>query len=629
MTARPHSLSPSSYCQGMAHRYRRALALSVVVVLMGASSVACSGSSGSSSGRTLTVPVLWAGTGTDGEMQSGIENAKVTIGDGGAQFRLNLDDLEAKKTGRQWNAATASAAAVATFASALDPSTVDVTYKVTGSIDGPSGGAILTVGTLAGLRGDALQSDITMTGTISPDGAVGKVGGIPAKLRAASKAGFRRVLLPTTNLKATGEPSTVDMIAYGSSLGLDVRGVDTLAEAYEAFTGVKLLPQVGTRSTLSGPVLAAATSTTRGLVDRLRARIASNPIGGPESSIVKNGLATAEAALAAGDLSRAYGLAVDTYTVQMRAEGSSRMRATIASGGTEAARKSMRSDIADLRATAATVLRKGSNVVDADPVNKFFTPTALGWVTYSDALLASIDNSLANGTISPVGYEVTAAAIAEQRASIEVFQADALTVKDAASNPAVTTVRPPAEFLSGYTDFLVRAGKANSDYYTAVVTSGRNSKTDANGQPAFTVLALETLATQAAAIPTGVQAIDDEIRQSALAVTYYVIGMSLVANTPSTGISGSAIGTDAVSTIDIPGLVRSVGDASALVEDYANGFQTRSIDIGSPLWSGRWGVGTAEALNGTGRDATGEIIAQNELWYDVIAMSSLWAATRS
>lgn len=600
----------------------------VVAVLLGSSTVACSGSGGST-GRTITVPVLWAGASASGEVQSGIEPAKITVGDGGAQFTLNLDDLEAKKTGAQWNAATASAAAVATLASALDPATVDVSYRVTGQIDGPSGGAMLTVGTLAGLRGDTLRRDTTMTGTISPDGSVGRVGEIPAKLRAASKAGYTKVLLPTANLAASGETSTSDMIAYGTSLGLEVRGVDSVAQAYEAFTGVQLIPPGTVAPGLSPPVMAAADATTRGLVEQLRARIAAAPstLGGNERSIAQRELASAEAALAAGETARAYGVAVDAYTVLARAEGAAKINSVIAASGIEGARQAMRADVAALRARAAEVLRAGSQVTGLDAVAQILTPSALGWTTYSDAVLAGIDKGLADGSITAAGMTVTGAAIAEQQASIEVFQADALTIVRSAPNAQVTTRRPPAEFLSGYTDFLVRAGKANADYYSAVVSRGRSATTDANGQPAFTVLALDALSTDAASIPSGIQTIDDEIRQSALTFTFFVVGTGLVANTAATGISGSAIGSDAVSTIDIPGIIRSVEEAAQLVDVYAAAFVARSIDSGSPLWSSRWGMGAALSLNGTGRDATGEVIAQNELWYDVVAMSSLWAAT--
>ena len=42
----------------------------------------------------------------------------------------------------------------------------------------------------------AAATDITMTGTINPDGTVGPVGGIPEKIAGTAKAGYKRILIP-------------------------------------------------------------------------------------------------------------------------------------------------------------------------------------------------------------------------------------------------------------------------------------------------------------------------------------------------------------------------------------------------------------------------------------------------
>lgn len=611
---------------------RRVALLPIIAILLALGLPACSGSSSSLKGTTITMPVLWAGPDASGEIQSGIEKAKVTVGNlGSTAFGLDLADVEAKAAGPQWRAATSSAAAVAVFASAADPADVDIRYTITGPIDGPSGGALLTVGTLAAIRGDTLATDVTMTGTISPDSTIGRVGDIPAKLRAASKAGYRIVLLPAGNLVASGESSTTDMIAYGRSLGLDVRGVDFLSAAYEVFTGVKLRIDDGATAAsklrLSAGSEVAARATTTALVDRLRTTSVGASIPAADATTVARNLDSATTALANGDLSRAYGLAVDGYTVLDRALGAAKVTATIATSGVTGARESMLADVRALRATAAATLLAGSDVAGADAIVQLGAPFALGWTTYADAVLAGIETGLSTGTITAAGLTATGSAIGEQRASIEVFQPDALVMLRSAPNPTVTTKRPAAEFLSDYTDFMVQAGRANADYYTAVIARSGVSRTDAKGNPAFAILALDELTRETASIPSGVQAVDDEIRQSALAVTYFVIGTGLVSNTTEKGISGSGLGVDAVSTVDIPGLVVSVVEAADIAGDYIVALTARGIDSSSTLWSGEWGVATATALNGTGRDAMGEVIAQNELWYDVIAMASMWAAT--
>ena len=117
---------------------------SVAVALAG-----CAGSSSTVSipDRQLTFPVLWAGTNPDGTRAAGIEPATIAVGtQGDPGFSVNLDDVRAKQAGPAWQAATASAATVGTLLTGTDQSVVDLRYDITGAIDGPSGGAALTVG---------------------------------------------------------------------------------------------------------------------------------------------------------------------------------------------------------------------------------------------------------------------------------------------------------------------------------------------------------------------------------------------------------------------------------------------------------------------------------------------------
>ena len=94
-------------------------------------------------GRQITVPVLWS---DPSRAIGGVEPAVVKVGDGSAtNFSSDLRDLEAKGAGAAWTAASASAAAVGALYSGRDPSDIDVSFTVSGPIDGPSAGALLTV----------------------------------------------------------------------------------------------------------------------------------------------------------------------------------------------------------------------------------------------------------------------------------------------------------------------------------------------------------------------------------------------------------------------------------------------------------------------------------------------------
>ena len=110
-------------------------------------------------------------------------------------------------------------------------------------------------------------------------------------------------------------------------------------------------------------------------------------------------------------------------------------------------------------------------------------------------------------------------------------------------------------------------------------------------------------------------------------MTYFVFGAGLVSNTGANGIIGNGIGADTRSTVTIPGLINAVVLADSNVSAQAGLLATQNVYPAYPRWSANWGVAAANALNGTGRDAAGEYLALNELWYDVINCSVLYAAT--
>ncbi|HWH08448.1 MAG TPA: S16 family serine protease, partial [Candidatus Thermoplasmatota archaeon] len=91
------------------------------------------------------------------------------------------------------------AARVAAQATGKDLSQHDVFFVIrSGSVQigGPSAGAVLAVGAIAALNGWQVRPDVLMTGTISPDGTVGPVGGVAEKARAAAEAGMTTFLFP-------------------------------------------------------------------------------------------------------------------------------------------------------------------------------------------------------------------------------------------------------------------------------------------------------------------------------------------------------------------------------------------------------------------------------------------------
>ena len=77
---------------------------------------------------------------------------------------------------------------------------------------------------------------VDMTGTIDPEGHIGPVGTIPDKVRAAAREGFRTILIPGGQYY---DPHW-NLDHLGVELGVTIREVGTIEEAYHLMTGRRL-----------------------------------------------------------------------------------------------------------------------------------------------------------------------------------------------------------------------------------------------------------------------------------------------------------------------------------------------------------------------------------------------------
>jgi hypothetical protein len=114
--------------------------------------------------------------------------------------------------------------------------------KLKGRVDGPSAGGLFTISMLSMLNGHELKPDVTMTGTILPDGSIGAVGGVRYKLEGAKEAGLKKVLIPEY-LRVEidyDKGEVIDLQKHGATLGLEVEFVRNLQDAYPHFTGKEL-----------------------------------------------------------------------------------------------------------------------------------------------------------------------------------------------------------------------------------------------------------------------------------------------------------------------------------------------------------------------------------------------------
>ncbi len=160
------------------------------------------------------------------------------------ELRVGFFEEEVAGTGNMWRSAGWMAVVVASQLMGIDPRDYEFSFSVGGRIDGPSAGAYMTAGVLAALRGDTMREDVAMTGTINPDGTIGPVGGIPHKIQGAAKQGAKLVLVPAGQRYDfdSNKDKLVDVVEVGKKLGVEVREVSTIFEAYELLTG-KPLPR--------------------------------------------------------------------------------------------------------------------------------------------------------------------------------------------------------------------------------------------------------------------------------------------------------------------------------------------------------------------------------------------------
>lgn len=158
------------------------------------------------------------------------------------ELRVGFYESEVGGSGPMWRASGWMAVVMSSLLLGTDIVPYKFTIDISGQIDGPSAGALMTVTVLSLLLGDTVKSDTSITGTINPDGTIGPAGVIIQKIEGAAKAGKKLILIPlgqrySIDLKTN---LSMDAVERGRQLGVQVREVGDIYEAYEAMTGKKL-----------------------------------------------------------------------------------------------------------------------------------------------------------------------------------------------------------------------------------------------------------------------------------------------------------------------------------------------------------------------------------------------------
>lgn len=584
-------------------------------------------------GIQLVIPALWADGGSG---KSGIEPATVWVDptrtSDQLSYEVNLTDVQAKGGGAMWQAATSSAAALGTLFSGLNPDDVACKFDITGPIDGPSAGAILTVGVLAALNQHPLDSSVTMTGTISPDGSIGPVGHVGLKLRAAADAGYKTVVLPAA-LTVISDPDSgepVDTAKLAASLEVKAVFVRTIDEAYEQFTG-KVLQGANDAEAFAFAEVEALDRARSDAAEQLQADVERRLGGLPGApQLVRDQIAAAREASRAGDVNTGFALAVDALDVLERWRGETVFAALASESGVTTARSALLSEVTSSRAAIneqlAAALAQTATYNEAQSLS---FPGAVAWLTYARSIFVSLEEALTDSALDEqpellASYAGLAAQVAAESAS--VFPASTL-VLEALPQPTLRTSESVSEFVSGYTNFLVAAGDANLAYLRDV--AGLTEEEQRNLPVTDLVPVAFALADEATAIEPKVQAIEVELEQSSVAMTYYVVTTSLVTAVQVFGDPDMWLDPEQAQTGANAYVGDSIMQSNRLTASYASSLLPEGLNAGFPFWSAEWGTAAYEALSAQERDATGASIALNELWYDVITVLAMNAYVKS
>ncbi len=590
----------------------RRLVVSVVACLSVAAA-ACSASSPESGGQT--VPVLWAGRNSGGELVGGVEPAVVDVRtDTEARFEVILDSLEAKGAGSMWLATSSLAAVLATLNAGVDPRLVDIDFEITGPIDGPSGGAILTIGTLAAMRGDTIRPAVTMTGTIAPDGTIGMVGEIPTKIEAAAEAGFRTVLVPAGAAAVfpgpVGTTGALDLIALGRELGVEVIEVGQLDEAYVYFTGASIAPPSSATISLAPSVLSVVDSLTTALVATcVEAFDALPPELEPDErnrlSLLLDRLVQSTATEPDATV---YGLGIDVLQSVRRADGRHRIAQLALVDGPAVAWDALRDQVDALMASNVKMIRDATELDGLGPEQVLSLPFAAGWFTYEVGVLSAIMEVL-KGPVDPGQLEFLASAVAQSDTAISTFGPDAVAIVRASSADPPSPADDLADFINGYVDFIDRAATTTAEY----------ARVDGLfAQPTDPIAVLSALQRYPSLVEPGDSALRSAVIDLAVSASEFVLAESIVSGA-SFGLAGFGIGADPTPFGDAQGLLAlSVRSGVEQSRSLGSSLVENGSGLDYVLWQADLAEGLLDAFRDDPRFAAAGVIALDELWYAVI-----------
>lgn len=213
---------------------------------------------------------LLSGSPPKGEVIHNEFQLKRIVGSEDKPLRVSISDNYALGTAQDSQGSVWMAAVVASMLTGKPLNGCELTVRFSGAGSGPSAGGALCLNFVSALMRKEVPDDVVMTGTVTPDGGIGPVGGVPYKIYAAKKAGYKRVIIPAFSSMeefknpATGKVEVVDAAQFGARLGIEVKTVESVGEAYQYLYETPLRrPSPGSVSIAFAPSIASALRNDR------------------------------------------------------------------------------------------------------------------------------------------------------------------------------------------------------------------------------------------------------------------------------------------------------------------------------------------------------------------------------
>ncbi len=577
------------------HSKGLAVTAAFVCLVLGVST-ACSGGTDTSQTTRNNLKALWYSN-EGGNVTGGITpvTASTTISKQPTGYSVDLSGFTSAGTGAIWNSAASSAAAVATLNSGLDPRTVSVKFDVNEQIDGPSAGGLMGTGVTADINKATVKPDTTMTGSITPDGALGPVGGIPEKIRAAKANGINQVLIPTGQTE-TWDPRTqakVNVVELGKQIGVEVREVPSIQQAYPLLVGPPPRVPAADPGPWNPALIAVLTEATNSVIVRLAAAVKALPKNAPasvkkEAASASHAIASAKSLAAKGDITSAYNIASREEQDLRAATAVAAMTHAIAKSGVTAATSAF-----NMRADQLTTSIESAITTDAQTPTQFTEqlvglPDALAWGTDAATAVKAAREQVNKAAGSADVLQAAADEIARaEYDSTEYLQVAIKAVKVVGSKP-INEIANELAYLASYARFISQAAQANLEYFQSL-TAGKRSATD------YDVAIATEAANRLNELAKGVQSGDQPATLKAIsAAISSFIATSLLIQTVEISTSGTPALSkpgqfNAKTIVEDQRFLEQVNVANTGNETQATYLAAQKADSSYMAWSNQWG----------------------------------------